>query len=99
MSIKDEIDIEFGRAIAQADELEELSGRICSISSSGIDDALRLLSQSWKGENACEYAGRVRMIRDRMYGCAEVLKDTSKLIRLTAGRIYEAEMAAISIIG
>ncbi|MBR5407556.1 MAG: hypothetical protein IKX95_03510 [Lachnospiraceae bacterium] len=99
MSIKDEIDIQFNRAMQQADELEELSGVICSIGSVKINTALKLLTQSWKGENALEYTGKVNAIRDRMYGCAESLKETSDLIRVTAGRIYAAEMAAIRMIG
>ena len=98
MSIKDEIDIQFGRAMQQAEELEELSGIICSIGSVKLDGALTLLTKSWKGENAGEYAHKVNAIRNRMYGCAEILKETSKLIKLTAGRIYDAEMAAIRMI-
>ncbi|MCR5508496.1 MAG: hypothetical protein K6F34_07405 [Lachnospiraceae bacterium] len=98
MNIKAEIDIEFTRAMDQADELEELSGVICGIGSSKIDQALSLLAQSWRGDNAREYVNRVNMLKDRIYGCAEVLKETSELIRHTAERIYAAEMAAISII-
>ena len=99
MSIKDEIDIHFSRAIQQADELEELSGLICNIGSAKMDTALKQLAKSWKGTSAAEYAGKVNVIKNRMYGCAEILKETSDLIRHTAERIYAAEMAAIGMIG
>ncbi len=99
MISKARIDIDFRKAIEQADELEELSGRICSLGDTGMEEALTLLTRSWKGENAADYIRKTNMLKDRMFGCAQTLNETARLIRGTAERIYAAEMAAISIIG
>lgn len=97
MSIKAEIDIDFKRAIEQADELDELSGRICDIGSVKLDETLTLISRSWKGQNSMDYLRKAGMLKDRMYESADILKGTADLIRNTAQLIYAAEMAAISL--
>lgn len=99
MSItKAEIDIEFKRAIEQAEELEELSCMLCNISNVKFDNALTLLTNSWKGQNAGSYISNTRSLKNRLYGSAEILKDTAEMIRKTAQRIYMAEMAALMVV-
>jgi uncharacterized protein YukE len=98
MNIKTEIEIEFKRAIEQADELDELSDRLCRIGSVKMDEALTILSGSYKGQNATAYIDKTRVIKDRMYDSAEILKRTASMIRTTASVIYEAEMAAVSLV-
>lgn len=99
MSIKTKIDIEFKRAIEQADELDELSGRLCAIGSIRMDEALTLLNRSYKGQNALRYMDKANRFRERVYDSAEILKGTASMIRMTATLIYEAEMAALGIAG
>ena len=99
MSIKTKIDIEFKRAIEQADELDELSGRLCLIGSVKMDEALALLNKSFKGQNASDYIDKAVKFKDRVYESAEILKGTASMIRMTASIIYEAEMAALGICG
>lgn len=97
MSIKDEIDIDFKKAIDQADELDDLSGMICDIGSIKMDEALSIITRSWKGQNSSDYARKARMFKNRMFETADILKGTAQLIRSTAQLIYTAEMAAIDI--
>ena len=97
MSLKTEIDIDFKRAIEQADELEELSGRLCNIGSVKMDETLALITRSWKGPNCIDYTKKAGMFKDKMYRSADILRGTAALIRNTAQFIYEAEMAAINI--
>lgn len=97
MSIKAKIDIDFKRALEQADELEELSGRLCDIGSVKLDETLTLITRSWKGQNSIDYSRKAGMLKDRLYESADILKGTACLIRNTAQLIYAAEMAAISI--
>ena len=99
MSIKTKIDIEFKRAIEQADELDELSGRLCAIGSVKMEEALKLLNKSYKGHNASRYMDKANRFRERVYDSAEILKSTASMIRMTASLIYEAEMAALGICG
>ena len=76
MSIKTKIDIEFKRAIEQADELDELSGKLCAIGSVRMDEALTLLNRSYKGQNASRYMDKANRLRERVYDSAEILKGT-----------------------
>ena len=99
MSVKTKIDIEFKRAIEQADELDELSGKLCAIGSVKMDEALTLLSKSYKGQNASDYTDKAMRFKERVYDSAEILKKTASMIRMTASLIYEAEMAALGICG
>ena len=99
MSIKDRIDIEFQKTMEQADELDELSGALCTMGSTGIEDALTLLNKSFKGQNANEYTQKVMRFKDRIYACAEILRGIAMMMRMTARLIYEAEMAAIGFVG
>ena len=94
---KTEIDIEFNRALEQADELEELSCKLCNISNTRLEGALTLLTKAWKGQNAAEYMRNTGVLRDRLYDSADILKDTAQMIRRTATAIYAAEMAAVNI--
>ena len=97
ISSKTEIDIEFNKAIEQADELEELSCKLCNIGNIKLEGTLTLLNKSWKGKNASEYLRNTGALRDRLYESAEILKDTAEMIRKTANVIYAAEMAAVNI--
>ncbi|MCR5604138.1 MAG: hypothetical protein K6G27_10620 [Lachnospiraceae bacterium] len=97
ISTKTEIDIEFKKAMEQADELEELSCTLCNISNIKIERALTLLTRSWKGQNAMDYLKNTKVLKDRLFDSAEILKDTAEMIRRTASVIYTAEMAAVSI--
>ena len=97
ISSKTEIDIEFKRAIEQADELEELSCKLCNIGNIKLEGALTLLTNAWKGQNASYYLMNTGILKDRLYDSAEILKDTAQMIRRTANVIYAAEMAAVSI--
>lgn len=97
MSIKAEIDIDFKRAMEHADELDELSGRICNICRIKMDDAFSQITRSWKGQNYNDFMKKTGSLKDRVFETAEVLKCTADLIRNTAQLIYAAEMAAVSI--
>ena len=99
MNIKARIDIDFKHAMEQADELEELSGRLCDIGKVKFDDTLTLITRAWNGQNCMDYTRKAATFRDSLYESAEILKNTAVLIRNTAQFIYAAEMAAISISG
>ncbi|MCR5421858.1 MAG: hypothetical protein K6E98_12745 [Lachnospiraceae bacterium] len=99
MRSKTEIDIEFKRAMEQAEELEELSVLLCNICNVKFDGTLSLLSKSWQGQNAVDYVKKTGKLKNNIYNSAEILKDTADMIRRTASLIYSAEMAAVSLCG
>ena len=94
---KSQIEMDFSRAIAQAEELEEISKELSNIASAHIKGAFSLLSGSWKGENSAEYLERGNLLTEDMFGTADDLIKVAKNIRSTAKIVYNAEQAALQL--
>lgn len=93
---KTEIDIEFDKALALAEELYDISRRISGIGNSRMDEAITLLTNSWKNESATTYIRNSETLKKRLYKSAEAIEDLSNLIKNAAGVIYAAEVTAIT---
>ena len=91
---KQEIEIDFLRAINQAEELENIADSLSQIANLHVDNAVKVLKKGWKGENANEYIKRGGELTDDIYETAENLLKIAKSIRTTADIVYKAEKAA-----
>ena len=98
MTRKDRIEIDFARAISQAQELEDISGELSMMAKNHVADALKMLSICWSGDNAAEFLKRGETIVPDLYETAEELVHTAKNIRYTAEIIYRAELNAINCV-
>ncbi|MCR5672767.1 MAG: hypothetical protein K6F87_03510 [Lachnospiraceae bacterium] len=94
---KNEIEMDFTRAIDQAVELEHLADDLSRIASTGVESALLVLKNSWRGDagESTELAGR-RTTAD-IYRTADNLMRVAKSIRLTADLVYKAEIKAADL--
>ena len=94
---KNEIEIDFARAIEQASELEHLATELSRMANSGVESALLVLKNSWRGDagESTELAGR-RTTAD-IYRTADDLMKVAKNIRSTADIVYRAEKSAVEI--
>ncbi|HOO26919.1 MAG TPA: hypothetical protein PLU43_00525 [Lachnospiraceae bacterium] len=97
MKSKEEIEIDFSRAIAQAQELEDIAKELSQIASAHIAGALEMLALNWQGENAKQYADKGKILTKDMFETADDLIKVAKNIRLTAGIVYDAEKTAVGI--
>ncbi len=94
---KFEIEMDFSRAIDQADELEHLACDLSRIANGGMQSALLVLKNSWRGDagQSMELAGR-RTTAD-IYRTADDLMRVAKNIRSTADIVYKAELKAADL--
>lgn len=92
-----EIEMDFTRAIDQAIELEHLADDLSRIANNGVESALLVLKNSWRGDagESMELAGR-RTTTD-IYRTADDLMRVAKSIRSTADIIYKADLKAADL--
>ncbi len=94
---KNEIEIDFTRAIEQAQELENLAENLSRVANNGVESALLTLKNNWRGDTgeSIELAGR-RTISE-IYGTADDLMRIARNIRSTADIVYKAEKKAADL--
>ena len=94
---KYEIEMDFSRAISQAQELEKLADSLSRIANGGYESALLVLKNSWRGEagESIELAGK-RTTAD-IYRTADDLMRVARNIRSTADIVYKAEKNALKL--
>ncbi|MCR5688181.1 MAG: hypothetical protein K6G58_09185 [Lachnospiraceae bacterium] len=94
---KREIEMDFSRAINQAQELERLADSLSRAANSGVESALLVLKNSWRGDagGSIELAGK--RTTAEIYSTADDLMRIARNIRATADIVYKAEKAAASV--
>ena len=94
---KYEIEMDFTRAICQAQELERLADDLSRIANSGVETALLVLKNSWRGDAAgsMELAGK--KATSEIYRTADDLMRVARNIRSTADLVYRAEKSAVDL--
>jgi len=95
MKSKQEIEMDFERAISQAQELEQLSHNIRSLASENMSKTLRALSVNWAGENSERYYRHIDDVISEMFKVSDELKLVALNIRDIAQIVYKAEKAAL----
>lgn len=95
---KEDIEIDFSRAISQAQELEEIARELSIIANAHIEGAMTMLENSWKGDNAVLMTKNGRILTEDMYDTADDLIKVARNIRNTADIVYRAEKAATQIV-
>lgn len=95
MTRKDMIEIDFARALTQADQLEQISIDLSSMAKSRVEKAMGMLSSHWNGENARMFIRKGEQLIPELIETAEYLKGMATNIRFNAGQLYDAEMQAV----
>lgn len=94
---KEDIEIDFARAISQAQELEEIASELSNIANAHVESAFSMLEKSWKGDNADLFGKKGGNMSMEMLETADDLIKVAKSIRATADIVYRAEKAAVQI--
>lgn len=97
MKSKYEIEMDFSRAISQAQELEELSRELNTMATEHIRTALRILFSGWQGDSALIYQEKGEALTNDMLDTADDLIRVAKNIKSTANVVYTAEKAALQL--
>lgn len=95
---KEQIEIEFSKAINQAQELEDIARELSTIANAHIESAITLLEKSWRGENGTCFCTKGRELTAEMFETADDLIKVARNIRNTANIVYKAEKASLQII-
>ena len=95
MKSKETIEIEFAKAISEAQELENVAKSLASIANSIITKETSVLEKAWKGNNAMALSMKGRDLSADIFDVAQNLYSVAKSIRTTADLVYKAEKAAI----
>lgn len=97
MATRESIEFNFRQASRQADKIEGIAERLGRLSSTEFGNTMQELSVGWKGENASQYLSKGSRLQKKMNGTVGELYSVASDIRKIAGRIYDAEMAALAI--
>lgn len=97
MKTRNEIEMDFSRAVSQSQELETMSKELEEIATERLSDVLRLLSRSWDGDNYELFSDEVSNLVDEVLRTADDLNKVSKNIMSTANIVYTAEKAALQL--
>lgn len=94
---KEDIEMDFDRAIGQAKELEDIAARLISLVSSNVEGTFAMLGNGFRGENSVVFINKGSELSRNMLGTADDLMRVSSNIKQTAEIIYKAEKAAMQI--
>ncbi len=94
---RQEIEMDFTRAVEQAGELEKLAVDLSKIANSGVASSLLVIKSSWKGSasQSISYEGNKAM--NDLYRIADELLRVARNIRETADIVYKAEKSAMKL--
>lgn len=92
---KEAIEIEFSKAMMQAEELDDMAGSLTVLANSLSCEKLERLRNSWKGGNADKMGKSMQELSQDMYDTAQNFVQISSCIRSTANLVYKAEKAAL----
>lgn len=97
MKSRSEIEMNFTRAISQAEELEQLSKELNAIATEQIRGALKMLMFNWQGDNAELFYEKGDVLSNQMLDTADDLIKVAKNIARTADIVYNAEKTALQL--
>ncbi|MDO4187435.1 MAG: hypothetical protein Q4D29_00460 [Lachnospiraceae bacterium] len=97
MKSKKEIEMNFSRALSQAEELENLSKELNQMATEHIRGALKMLMFNWQGDNSKLFIEKGEVLTKEMIETADDIIKVAKNITTTANIVYNAETAAMQL--
>lgn len=97
MKSRRDIEMNFTRAVSQAQELEQISKELSEIATAHMAGALEMLSINWKGDNANAFKDKGKILTDEMLDTADDIIKVANSIQSTAKLIYNAERTAMQL--
>lgn len=91
------IEITFGNAISQANQLENCADEMVALSGRRMAEIKNNIMVAWQGENAMAYIEKLDITSDGIQATANRLYQIARTIRETARMFREAELRALEI--
>ena len=90
------IDLDYKKAMNQAEELEEAASKLAQ-EAAKLRDHRSQVSAAWRGESATAYLKKVRSIEAELQQSAKQIRKCASTIRAIAKTTYAAEKTAEEI--
>ena len=97
MATRASIEMDFQRAIGQANKLESIASRLDGLANNRLKSSMQTLAMGWKSESAVLYMDKGEKLKTKINMSASDLRVCADDIRKEAKRIYDAEMAALEL--
>ena len=91
------IEITFGNAIAQANQLETCADEMVALANRRMADIKNNILTAWQGESAMAYIEKMDLTGDGILATANKLYQIARTVRETARQFRDAELRAIEI--
>lgn len=92
-----EIRMDYNRAIAQANSLEQIAEEMRSSAENEMQDCMSQIAYNWTGNNAEAYLAKCEKLKQSIRKTAAKLERTADTIRRIAKNTYNAEMRALAL--
>lgn len=91
------IQMNFSRAVSQAEKLEAMAEELRQIADRQLTESMQQLSAGWTGDSASAYLSKGARLAEKIRNHAKQLDDAAAVIRKMAANIYRAEMHNLEI--
>ncbi len=98
MSRREQIEIDFAKAVERAETLEGMAMELYRLAKSDLPQTMQLLQNSFRGSNGESFAGKGAKMGIALFDTADGLMKTARNKRFTAELIYRAEKAAVMLV-
>lgn len=94
---RQEIIFDYKQAIKQAEKLEEIAGKLKTLSVDKIENSIGTLKAAWQSDSSSQYYSKVSKVQEDIKNTSEYVKRIANSIRTTAKAVKEAELRALEI--
>lgn len=91
------IEIEYSRAIAQANKLSNTASDLRRMLRVQYNSAVETVASSWSGESARAYLQKLEIVKTKLEKSIKALENLSSSIKKTAKTVLEAERKAAEL--
>lgn len=88
------IELDYRKAINQAEKFEEMATKLEDISENKMEDIMNSVAMNWTGNTSNMYCNKGRKLGQDIGQTARNLRDIASDIRTVANRVREAERRA-----
>lgn len=97
MSSKWMINMNYQRALRQAEKLDALAEQIKRVGTTQLNQIKAAEAAGWKGENEAAMRYKIDQLQEKVKATSKSLKDIASTIRTVATNTFNAEMRAWEI--
>lgn len=89
-----EIYFNYNKAMEQADELDDVAGRLAGAADRDMENILSEVGSAWRSDSSAQYLQKGRKVKGDLHTTAGNLRNIASAIRTIARRIRDAELEA-----